>query len=225
MILLSLAIGTAVVKVRSEGWLQAWELKGYDHLLNVRSGFKSDAVDQRLLVVTIDDEDAAMYKVPKDDLSVSDRDLVQLLTKLRQANAKVIGVDLVRNSKGVDPKLVRSLEGMSNVVGNCANKTSNSPGTVLAQGFGNNAGFVDMAQDSPDSTIRRHLLALPLDPDSPCQVNSSLPLALATQYLNQTSETVLKQVPAILSNNSGPYQNSNDRDDLRSEERRVGKEC
>jgi CHASE2 domain-containing sensor protein len=190
---IALGVSAGVCGVRSQGWLQALELKAYDHVMQMRSIFKLDPVDERLLVVTIDDADAQIYKDAKSDLSLTDANLVALLTKLNQSKAKVIGVDLQRNPQGVDPKLVRSMQQMNNVVGLCGNASPNDPGFKPPQGLEQNISFADMAQDSPDGSIRRQLLALPLFPESPCQSQVSLSLSLAAQYLGQKPDALLKR--------------------------------
>ncbi len=212
---IALSVGAAVCGVRSQGWLQALELKAYDHVMQMRSVFKADAVDERLLVVTIDDADAEVYKNPKSDLSLTDSNLVTLLTKLNQSKAKVIGVDLLRNPTGVDPKVVQSLQRMKNVVGICGNALPNNPGFKPPQGLEQNIGFADMAQDSTDGSIRRHLIALPLFPESPCQSQVSLSLALAAQYLGENPDTLLKRLTIMDGvDRPGAYYKSGDRDSL-----------
>lgn len=212
---LSLGIGTGVCWVRSQGWLQGIELRAYDHVMQMRSIFQSDAVDERLLVVTIDDVDAEIYKNPNSDLSLSNEKLLALLTKLREAKAKVIGLDLIRDSNGVDQKIVRSLKKMDNVVGVCINNSRSNPGVKPPQGLEHNIGFADMAQDSPEGSIRRHLLALPLYPESPCQTPSSFSLALAAQYLGQSPSELLKQLPILNgADRPGSYYKFKERDSL-----------
>ncbi len=212
---IALSVGAGVCGIRSQGWLQAFELKAYDHVMQVRSIFKLDPVDERLLVVTIDDADAQVYKDAKSDLSLTDANLVALLTKLNESKAKVIGVDLQRNPQGVDPKLVRSMQQMKNVVGLCSNALPNSPGFKPPQGLEQNIGFADLAQDPPDGSIRRNLLTLPLFEGSPCQSQLSLSMTLAAQYLGQKPDELLKRLPVMNgSDRPGAYYRANDRSSL-----------
>ncbi len=213
---LTLGVGASICGIRSQGWLQTWELKAYDHVMQTRSLFKSDPVDNRLLVVTIDDADAELYKDPKSDLSVSDSNLILLLTKLRESNAKVIGLDLVRESQTVDPSVVRSLEQMTNVVGICINSLPNKPGGIKSpRGLEQHDSFADAAHDKPDGVVRRLLLSLPLYPESPCQSPVSLSLALASKYLGQTPDELLKRLPVMNGiDRPGSYYQANDRDSL-----------
>jgi CHASE2 domain-containing sensor protein len=212
---IALSVGASVCGVRSQGWLQALELKAYDHVMQMRSVFRADTVDERLLVVTIDDTDAEIYKGPKSDLSLTNSNLVALLKKLQQSNAKVIGLDLIRDSKGVDPKIVRSLQKMNNVVGICINRLPNSPGVKPPQGLEQNVGFTDMAQDSTDASIRRHLLALPIDRESPCQSNDSFALSLAAQYLGIQPDELLNRLTIMNgTDRPGAYYKTADRDAL-----------
>lgn len=212
---IALGVSAGVCGVRSQGWLQVLELKAYDHVMQMRSIFQLDPVDERLLVVTIDDADAQIYKDAKSDLSLTDANLVALLTKLNQSKAKVIGVDLQRNPQGVDPKLVRSMKQMKNVVGLCSNASPNDPGFKPPQGLEHNIAFANMFQDPPDGSIRRHLVALPLFPGSPCQSQASLSMALASQYLGQKPDELLKRLPLMNGNDRpGAYYRADDRSSM-----------
>jgi CHASE2 domain-containing sensor protein len=207
-------VAIAVGWVRHQGWLQAWELQAYDHVMQVRSLVQVDPVDSKMLVITIGDEDKAAYGDAKDDLSITSNNLLILLKKLQQAKAKVVGLDLIRDSQGLSPQFVQQMQRIPDVVAACGNAATDSPGFKPPQGLDRSIGFVDMAQD-PGGTIRRQLFSLPLDKQSPCQSEWSFGLALAANYLNLAPESIEKRL-SIMDGASHPgvYQRQPERESL-----------
>jgi hypothetical protein len=81
-LLISLPVIGSVIGVRHLGLLQAWELKAYDQMLQVRSLIQPEPPDNRILVVEITDQDVEAQKERKEvlgDKSLSDTSLVRLL--------------------------------------------------------------------------------------------------------------------------------------------------
>lgn len=204
--------------VRHQGWLQAWELQAYDHVMQVRSMVQVDPVDSNMLVITIGDEDKAAYGDVKDDLSITSNNLLSLLKKLQQAKAKVVGLDLIRDAQGLSPQIVQQMQGVPNVVAACGNVTTDNPGFKPPQGLDRSIGFVDMAED-PGGKIRRQLLSLPVDDKSPCQSESSFGLSLAVNYLGLAPEAIEKRL-SVMDGTSHPgvYQHQRERDSLSPQE-------
>jgi CHASE2 domain-containing sensor protein len=208
------AVAIALGWVRHQGWLQAWELQAYDHVMQVRSLVQVDPVDSKMLVITIGDEDKAAYGDVKDDLSITSNNLLSLLKKLQQAKAKLVGLDLIRDSQGLSPQFVQQIQRIPNVVAACGNAAVDTPGFKPPQGLERSIGFVDMAQD-PGGTIRRQLLSLPLDDQSPCQSELSFGLALAANYLNLAPEAIEKRLSVMDgASHPGVYQRQPERESL-----------
>jgi CHASE2 domain-containing sensor protein len=204
-------VAIAVGWVRHQGWLQAWELQAYDHVMQVRSLVQVDPADSKMLVITIGDEDKAAYGDVKDDLSITSNNLLSLLKKLQQAKAKVVGLDLIRDSQGLLPQVVQQFQRIPNVVAACGNA---NPSFKPPQGLDRSIGFVDMAQD-PGGAIRRQLFSLPVDEKSPCQSEWSFGLALTANYLNLAPEAIEKRL-SIMDGASYPggYQRQPERESL-----------
>ncbi len=92
----SFAITSIVVGIRTLGFLQAWELQAYDHLMRSRP---DESMDKRLLLVTIIEEDVQSQPIAeRQAASLSERSFAQLLTKLEQAKPRAIGLDIYRES-------------------------------------------------------------------------------------------------------------------------------
>jgi diguanylate cyclase (GGDEF)-like protein len=89
-ILTSLMTTLFLLVVQSLGWLQGLELASYDQFVRLRNNHE---LDPRVLLVTIDESDQRRQKRSP----ISDRALAQVIKRLQQEQAKVIGVDLYRD--------------------------------------------------------------------------------------------------------------------------------
>jgi CHASE2 domain-containing sensor protein len=211
-------VAIAVGWVRHQGWLQAWELQAYDHVMQVRSLVQVDPVDSKVLVITIGDEDKAAYgeKNKGGDLSITSNNLLILMKKLQQAKAKVVGLDLIRDPQGLPSQVVQQMQHIPNVVAGCGNPTPAYPaGFKPPQGLDQSIGFVDTAEDFPGGPIRRQLLSLPLYEKSPCQSEWSFGLSLAANYLNLAPEEIEKRLPIMDgASHPGVYQQQRERESL-----------
>ncbi len=187
-ILISASMMASVVGVRHLGLLQAWELKAYDQMLQVRSLIQPEPPDNRILVVEITDQDVEAQKERKEalgDKSLSDTSLVRLLKILNKYQPRVIGLDLYRDAKGVPTDVVQVLQQMPNLIGICKSPSSkfDPNGIAPPQGItGDRIGFSDIPKD-PDGVIRRQLLRIFQEPNSVCPPNYSFSLQLALRYL------------------------------------------
>jgi CHASE2 domain-containing sensor protein len=211
----SWVVTSLVLGVRSLGVLQSWELKSYDQLLRQRP---SELPDSRILLVGADEEDIREYKHP-----LPDAVLAQLIEKLEEYRPVAIGLDIVRDQP-VPPgheSLVTQLQQNQRLVTACALGTSqedaiapppNSPAKQVA--------FIDLENDQPDDTVRRHLQSRspnPISPRSPCKTPYSFSLQLAYRYLEAKglpAKTTLEKnwqfgsvVFKRLGSRSGGYQN------------------
>src|SRR5919199_1925694 len=178
---MSLIVTSVLMGVRSLGLLQTWELKSYDQLLRQRP---SEPADSRILLVGADEADIREYKHP-----LPDAVLAQLIEKLEQYRPVAIGLDIYRY-QAVPPgheSLVTQLKQNQRLVTPCALGTRpedaiapppNSPAKQVA--------FIDLENDQPDDTVRRHLQSRspnPISPRSPCKTPYSFSLQLAYRYL------------------------------------------
>lgn len=206
-------VSTGLVSwVRHQGWIQPIELRMYDQMMQMESLLDARKVDSSTLVITIDDDDRRMYGNAKGDLSISDENLFKLIQKLKLANAEVIGVDLIRDTKGFSKPMRDSLRTLDNLIGACSHPDANTPGFRVPQGLDRNIGFVDMSKD-PDGRIRRHLFTYPADPN--CPATSSIATVAAAKYLRRTPEALISMLPKLDGKtHPAAYQQANERDSL-----------
>jgi CHASE2 domain-containing sensor protein len=177
MLLLGGICTTGTLVLREQGILQAQELSVFDYLMRLRP---QEGPDPRLLVVTVTESDIQGHK----EGSLSDRTLSQLLSKLEEGQPRVIGLDLYRDFPVQagrqellphfrNPKLIAtcagSIRGMKGV---------SAPPSIPRERLGSSDVVVD-----DDGILRRHLLAMQPELDSPCKTNETLSFQLALHYL------------------------------------------
>jgi CHASE2 domain-containing sensor protein len=214
VILASIVVTGLVMGVmRPLGMLQKWELKAFDQLMRLRP---EKGLDSRLLIVEATEEDIQEYKYP-----LSDTILSQLIAELEKHKPQVIGLDILRDSpvgSGYE-NLSKHLKQNENFLIACSSSeagNANKPGTEpLSIVPAERIGFTDAVTDV-DGVLRRHLLFMKPEPDSPCQTKLSFSFLLAQHYLAakgiqpqttpenlvQWGEVVLKKLKA----NIGSYQ-------------------
>ncbi len=208
---LSVVAAMGVITGRSVGWLQAWELKAYDHLMRLRP---AEAPDERIVLITVTGQDVIDQPgIDRGGASLSDKALNQLLKKIEPAQPRVIGLDIYRDTpvRPGNEVLKKQLESSDRFYAICHYGDSGvlaPPEVPIERQSLNNALL-----DSPDNVIRRQLLAV-TDP-APCNNYYSLSLLLAQRYLEdegiypieneegylQIGETVFKPVEP----NTGGY--------------------
>lgn len=170
--------------------LQPLELQAYDHLLSLRAPEKPD---NRLLVVTITEEDVqSQGKEPRRG-SLSESYLLKLLNKLEAANPLAIGLDIYRDYPVENmPQLADRLQQSDNLIGICKvsdpkiERVGVKPPPEINS---DRLGFSDLIFD-PDGVVRRHLLALTPPPNSVCTAPYSFSVQLALRYLSQENITL-----------------------------------
>ena len=210
VIFTSLAIATLAIGVRSLGLLQPWELGAFDHLMRVRP---NEGLDQRLLLITVTEEDVQSQPPEEREGSLSDRSLAQLLTKLDKYGARVIGLDIYRErSVKADYRdlalMMRNSDKFFSIYKYGARVPPPPEVPLESQGFNN------VLLDS-DQVIRRHLLAV--GDASLCESKYAFSWQLATRYLTDkgievefTEDDYLKLGNTIfktLETNTGGYHN------------------
>jgi CHASE2 domain-containing sensor protein len=172
----------ATIGIRYTGLLQTWELQTFDQMMRLRP---PEGKDPRILVVEVDDDDIEAYKENQGQGSLRDRQLGELLQKLEQAQATVIGLDIYRPDPiENNPQLQQQLQKLKNLYGVCKVKDDGSSSPEIKQPPDiKSFGFSDFAEDSYNN-IHRHLLSMDLEPKS-CQADYAFSLQLALGYLNQ----------------------------------------
>ncbi|PSB54419.1 CHASE2 domain-containing serine/threonine-protein kinase [Chamaesiphon polymorphus] len=174
----SLGVTGLVVGTKHLGWWEMGELAAYDRSVRWRSPIPPDP---RLLIVAITEEDLDRLKV----WPLPDRTIAQIIQKLTDRKAKLIGLDVFR-ANPVEPghaKLVEIWKKNDLIIPGCHHRNLKNPGIAGPPGIPpEQLGFVDLVVDR-DSIVRRALLFMSRDPKSPCTSETSLSLQLAQEYL------------------------------------------
>ncbi|BAY64599.1 hypothetical protein NIES22_46980 [Calothrix brevissima NIES-22] len=187
---LSWLVTILLMGMRSLGIFQVWELKAFDHLMQMRP---LESPDSRLLIVGADEKDIRTYGYP-----LPDAVLAKVVDKLQHYQPAAIGLNIVRdlpvprNDIVGHQALVNHWQKNQNLITVCAfnngidQNIAPPPTTPKTQ-----VGFVDLFNDtqinSHDTTVRRYLLSRsenPISTDAICETNYSLGWQLAYRYFN-----------------------------------------
>ncbi len=184
-------VTSVLILMRLFGLFETTELKTFDQMLWLRSLVVKEQPDNRIIMVTIDDNDLAEQRRKGESLkgtSISDKSLNILLEKLEQYQPSVIGLDIYRDFKSEDPELTKRLQQTRNLITICKgsyiganSKGIAPPPEIPSQDIRDRLGFSDFIRDE-DGIIRRHLLFMKQEPNSLCTVEYSLSLQLAFEY-------------------------------------------
>ncbi|HLO87836.1 MAG TPA: CHASE2 domain-containing serine/threonine-protein kinase [Nostocaceae cyanobacterium] len=177
ILLTSVCITTLVLGVRQLKWLQAWELGVYDLMLRSRL---PEPPDNRILLVTITQQDLAREKGPLPDQTIN-----KLLAKLELHHPRVVGLNLFQPHK---TNLVAPLQPKEYVIGTCLLSNKDREEIPPPQNFPiDQIGFNDVVTDSEtDLILRRALLfAHPSPTDYKCKTKFSFAALLALNYLEK----------------------------------------
>ena len=196
-VVVSCLVASFIIGLRSFGILQALELKNYDHMMRWRPDHLG--VDNRILVITIDQEDIAYQRSQgiKGEGSLSDQALLKTLQTVEPYGPSIVASDVIHDFE-YSPELSTYLEKIDNFMGLCLVQVEDSdldsiappPGLPVEQ-----LGFVNFPLD-PDAKVRRQFLEM--QADSICKTESSLSFAIASYYLKQQDPNL---VPEYLDNN------------------------
>ncbi|HIK08637.1 MAG TPA: CHASE2 domain-containing protein [Trichormus sp. M33_DOE_039] len=172
-----LALMGLVIIARLSGAMQYLEWLAFDHFLRIRS---SEPIDERILLVEINEDDVRIGKDYAVNSAISDRDLSQLLLKLQTYQPRVIGLDIYRNLP-VNPghaELVKVFQNIKNLIAieKVLPDPVPPPHTLSSQQI----GFSDQIPDN-DGKLRRSLLSTPSPSTS--DYKFSLSIRLAEIYL------------------------------------------
>ncbi len=187
-VLLSTIIATtSVISCRYLGIFQKAELQSFDQMLVLRP---KEKVDSRLLVIEVTEKDIqSLQEITQGPKSISDSKLAKLLNKLQKYQPKIIGLDIYRDLADPDDrsnpiKLDTELS-KENLIAVCKGKDRihdpqgvRPPKAVPIE----RQGFTDGVPDS-DGVVRRQILVMKQERDSPCETESSFALQLAARYL------------------------------------------
>ncbi|HBE21623.1 MAG TPA: Chase2 sensor protein, partial [Cyanobacteria bacterium UBA11367] len=169
---------TLVIGIRSQGWLQPWELQTFDRLMQARPNEK---LDDRFVIITITEKDVqAQPPQERVGASLSDRFLDKLLAKLESYQPTVIGLDIYRD-RPVETKYRDLATRIAKnerffAICNYGEPGVNPPPEVPRE----RQGFNNVVLDS-DEVVRRQILGV--DSPSPCQNQYSFSWQIATRYL------------------------------------------
>jgi CHASE2 domain-containing sensor protein len=184
VLLTSLLTTAAVLGLRHLGGLQPVELQAFDHILRLRP---SESPDQRLLIITITEDDLKLPEQTDRKGSLSDTALTGILQKLVPLNPRAIGLDIYHDFP-FDPKLAplpKLLRNQSNFFAICkvndpeGNYAEIAPFPNLQSDY---QGFSDVITDD-DSVLRRHLVSMDRLPGAACNTPYALSTQLALHYL------------------------------------------
>lgn len=177
----ALALGLALLGLRQGGWLQRPELALFDQLVRSRG---SEPEDDRILVIEVTEENIRTAQDPH-QRSLSDPQLLQLLTLLEGFEPAAIGLDLYRPEATNLAALQGQFSNSRRLVGVCKGEDADQ---AIAQGIApppamdpQQVGFSDVPK-SIDGIARIQLLSAEPPASSPCQTDFALSTILADQY-------------------------------------------
>lgn len=184
VLLTSLVATACVLGIRHLGGLQPWELQAFDQLLRLRP---LEPPDQRLLIVTITEDDLHLPEQAQRQGSLSDLALAKLLQKLTPLKPRAIGLDVYRDFpfSPNSASLATALKRQSNFFAICKvnDPAGNFPEIAPLPNLpSDRQGFSDVVTDA-DNVLRRHLLTMDRTPAAACSTPYALSTQLALQYL------------------------------------------
>lgn len=197
VVLISIAVAIVVGSFRHLGILQPLELQVFDQMMRMRT--LNEKPDDRILVIAVTEEDLKYQDEQgmQRQGSLSDAALAQILAKLEPLKPSVIGLDIYRDSP-VQQKQVAltQMQENENFFAICKHSDPQlkHPGIAPpAEIPSDRLGFSDVVTDS-DGIIRRYLLYMSPNLDSPCPTESSLGMQLALRYLEKTGQKITLEI-------------------------------
>ncbi|MGL4502382.1 MAG: CHASE2 domain-containing protein [Planktothrix sp.] len=185
--LTSLALTLIVVLARIVGLFHPSEVAAYDLFMRRRP---PEVVDQRISIITINDEDLDYQYYEKDftpRFSFSEEAFQLTLDKIIPYQPQLIALDIYQETRFQNPELSQTVENLVNeqrMIGVCrlGDSEVNNRSLRINDSFiqPDSVGFSDMPLD-PDMRIRRQFLGAPST--DRCSTGFSLSLRVALQYL------------------------------------------
>lgn len=191
-ILATLMTTISVMGVRTLGFIQSWELKAYDQLVQQRP---IESKDNRFLLVTITEDDLKSRPAQRIGAdSLPDSQLIKLLDTLDTYKPRSIGLDIFRpDDQRTIPSSLNKHWQSDRFFGICQRQDTNtthhpeiSPPALLSI---ERQGFSDVILD-PDNVLRRALLIMGPRAASNCQTQYALSAQLAFHYLEKEGISV-----------------------------------
>lgn len=173
-------ISTALILgIRGLGALQGIELNAFDYLMRSRP---PEPIDQRILVITVDDADieTQIAQGMQGKGSLFDKTLDKLLQKITPYYPRLVASDILHDFP-YDGALNARLQQYPNFIGICRVGAENLTSVASPPRLPlNQVGFSNFPQDQ-DGVIRRQLLGM--SPGQKCPTTRSLSLQVALCYL------------------------------------------
>ncbi len=189
----SIAVTALVCGVRHQGVLQPLELQAFDQMTQMG---RDEGPDPRLLVVAVAEEDLQYQEQLGMERkgSLSDAALAQILAKLEPLKPSAIALDIYHDFpvQPMQAALAKQLRENNNFFAICKHKDPeiNHPGIAPPKEVPKDGlGFSDVVTDD-DGILRRQLLHITPNLDSPCPTENSLSLQLALHYLNSLNQSL-----------------------------------
>ncbi|MBD2360632.1 CHASE2 domain-containing protein [Anabaena minutissima FACHB-250] len=164
-----------VILARNLGLIQSLEWLAFDNFLRVRP---EEPIDERIVIVGINEEDIRRHNDYQIESFISDRDLAALLLKLQTYQPRVIGLDIYRDLpvKPSDGQLATVLQQYQNII--AIEKVLPEPIPPPPNLPPEQIGFADQITDI-DGKLRRILLGTPTSSG----YKLALSVRLASAYL------------------------------------------
>ena len=199
-ILLSSAIVTsAIVGMRSLGWLQPLELHAFDRMIQTQP---LKPADDRILVITVDENDIQYQDELNMNLrgSLADDAFAVLLEKLSPHQPRVIASDIVHDFE-FESNLGTRLQQNDRFIVLCRirDEDNNLASISPPPGIPNDRlGFTNIPPD-PDGVIRRYTLGM--SQGDKCTTDNSLGLQIVLHYLqNEPTPPPIEYPPLKIGN-------------------------
>lgn len=183
VVLTSLVTTTLVLGILYLGGLQPWELQAFDQLLRLRP---PEPTDQRILIITITEDDLHLPEQAQRKGSLSDLALAKLLHTLTPLKPRAIGLDVYRDFpfNPMSAQLAADLN-QPNFFAICkvGDLEGNFPEIAPLPNLpSDRQGFSDVVTDA-DNFLRRHLLSMDRMIGASCNTPYALSTQLAFQHL------------------------------------------
>ncbi len=161
----SLVVTIPIVGIRALGGFQNSELRAYDEFMQWRP---EEPVDDRVVIVTIDDTDIETLQ----QYPIYDSTMAEVLATLDAAEPAAIGLDISRDIPHGPPagrkRLAQVIADSPSIISGCLLSTASHPGSPPAPGTPNEAAaFADLPLDSDQVVRRIRLVSTPATPNKP----------------------------------------------------------
>ncbi len=174
----ALGVTGGIVLLRLLGFLQSFELAALDQMFRIRP---LEPVDDRILIVTIDDQDIENAQ----NWPISDAIMADLLEKIQQGNPRAIGLDIYRDLP-VEPgheQLVEVFETLPNLIAIEKIPDTFSIGVSPPASLdADQIGFNNIIPD-PDGRVRRSIFYWVVSDEDGDISHTSFALQLSFLYL------------------------------------------